>query len=320
MKRRDFLRTTLGTAGAAAMTGFGAPLALAEEATGAEAGPAKSSSALRLTLIHTNDVHSHMEPMGMGRYAGLGGAPARAALIKKIRDASDHLLLLDAGDIIQGTAYFNLFQGEPEFRAMSMQNYDAAAIGNHDFDAGLDRMADLIDNFANFPMLCANYDFNDTPVKGKTRESIVKEIDGARVGIFGLGIKLQGLVSGRMFGATQYLDPTENARRVARQLRHDEKCDFIICLSHLNVHHRDDPGSQMGEAGDRDLITDVPEIDVILGGHNHFRLTERFDREGAGTGYVNQTGWAGTHLGVLQFDLFDKQMARLANHSHMAVA
>lgn len=309
MKRRDFLRTTLGTAGAAALTGFGAPLVLA-----------KSPSALRLTIIHTNDVHSHMEPMAMGKYAGLGGAPARAALIEKIRGASDHVLLLDAGDIIQGTAYFNLFQGEPEFRAMSMQRYDAAAIGNHDFDAGLDRLADLIDNFANFPMLCANYDFSDTPVKGKTRDSIVKEIDGARVGIFGLGIKLQGLVSGRMFGDTQYLDPIENAKRVALQLRHDEKCDFIICLSHLNVRGRDDPGSQMGEAGDRDLIVEVPEIDVILGGHNHYRLTERFDRVGSGTGYINQTGWAGTHLGVLQFDLFDKQMARLANHSHMAVA
>ncbi|MDK2970491.1 MAG: 5-nucleotidase [Candidatus Sumerlaeota bacterium] len=298
MKRRDFLR-------------FGGATAAALLLAGPEAF-ARPASALRLTLLHTNDVHSHLEPRDSGRFAGLGGAPARMALIEKVRAANPHVLLLDAGDIFQGTPYFNLYNGLPEIEAMNLQGYAAGTIGNHDFDAGIERLAELARDTARFPFLNANYDFAGTPMEGLSRESLVIERDGLRIGLFGLGIKLAGLVSSRLYGATQYRDPIADARRVARRLRHDDGCDFIVCLSHINIKKA---GGADDEPGDRDLITAVPEIDVILGGHNHILLEtpEAYERPGASTGFVNQTGWAGTHIGVLQFDVYGRGKSELAN-------
>ncbi|MCB2155854.1 metallophosphoesterase [bacterium] len=305
MRRRDFLKAAGGAVGLLAL---GSPGMLM----------AKPASALRLTLVHTNDVHSHLEPKSEGEYAGLGGAPARSAMIDRFRAENDHVLLLDAGDTIQGTPYFNLFQGEPEMRAMSAQGYVASTIGNHEFDPGMERLAEIIDKYADFPFLNANYDFTNTPMQGKTRESILLERDGLVIGLFGLGIKLEGLVSTNLYGETRYLDPIEEARRVARRLRLEEGADFVICLSHINIGRRKPHADE--EPGDRQLIQAVPEIDVVLGGHNHvlLREPERYERA-SGPGFVNQVGWAGTHLGVLQFDIFDRQKIELASAGPAAV-
>ena len=306
MKRREFLKTTAGAVGLAAI---GMPALL----------HARPASALRLTIVHTNDVHSHLEPKSEGEFAGLGGAPARSAVIERLRGENEHVLLLDAGDTIQGPPYFNLFQGEPEMRAMSAQGYVASTIGNHEFDPGMERLADVIRDYANFPFLNSNYDFRNTPMEGLTRESLLIERAGMKIGLFGLGIKLEGLVSGRLFGETRYLDPIASARRAARRLRHEEGADFIVCLSHINILTRDQRHED-AEPGDRDLIREVPEIDVILGGHNHVLLArpEVTPRPG-GPGYVNQAGWAGTHLGILHFDVYGRDKKELAGAALEAV-
>ena len=130
---------------------------------------AADEKAYRLTVLHTNDVHSRIDPFPMdgGVNQGLGGVAARAEIIEKIRREEDHVLLFDAGDIFQGTPYFNFYKGEPEIKAMSRMQYDATTIGNHDFDAGLENLATQLTNHANFPMLVANYDFSGTPMEYK---------------------------------------------------------------------------------------------------------------------------------------------------------
>jgi 5'-nucleotidase len=300
MKRREFLTATMGA---------GALMALAPGQL-----LAKPASALRLTIVHSNDVHSWLEPMDSGEFAGLGGAPARAAYVRAIRDRHPHVLVLDVGDMFQGTPYFNLFQGEPEILAMNSIGYDAGTVGNHDFDAGIDRLAELLQTKAEFPLLNCNYDFADTPLNGLTKEYMVKEFDGARVGLLGLGIALDGLVKPELCTGTVYREPIADARRVARHLREEERCDFIVALSHINILNHDDPKSKKDEPGDRDLIMEVPEIDVILSGHNHILLpkAEKHERRDALPGYINQAGWAGTHMGLLHFDLYDRRKQSLA--------
>lgn len=304
MKRREFLRHSMMAAGALSL---GGAQALAE----------KPASALRLTLLHTNDVHSHLDPMPGGEFAGLGGASQRLAMINRLRAKHRNVLLLDAGDMFQGTQYFNLFKGEADVRAMSAAGYDAGTIGNHEFDAGIERLAEVTREHTNFPLLNCNYDFRNTPMKGHTREHLVIEKEGLRIGLLGVGIKLDGLVFPGYYGETIYRDPIADADRVAKHLRNEENCDFIICLSHINLFRRRDASD---EPGDRDLIAEVPEIDVVIGGHNHLMIEpEAFWRRG-GTGYVTQAGWGGTHLGFLQFDVYGREKKELAAASIPAVS
>lgn len=300
MNRRQFLRAGAGLMASTALAGD------------LYAMVAKPTSALRLLILHTNDTHSHLDPMEKGEFAGMGGVSARAMLLREIRGRSrrENILLFDAGDILQGTPYFNLFQGEPEIKAMNALRYDAATLGNHEFDAGIDRLAELVRDHARFPFLNCNYDLSDTPLQGHVRESMIIDRDGARVGVLGLGIKLEGLVFPGYYGNLRYRDPIADAQRVARQLKEDEKCDFVIALSHLNIESRLEHGR---EPGDRDIIREVPEINLVIGGHNHWLLREpevRHRKEGAG--YVAQAGWAGTHLGFLRFDLYDQKRVALA--------
>jgi 5'-nucleotidase len=190
---------------------------------------------LKLTILHTNDTHSRLEPFPMdgGRNQGLGGVAERAQLINRIRQEEEHVLLLDAGDIFQGTPYFNLYKGEPEIKAMAAMQYDATTIGNHDFDAGMENLAMQLNNHANFPMLVSNYDFSNTPMENKTAPYKIFKKGKIKIGILGVGIELYGLVPDNLFGATKYLDPVQKANEVADKLKRDEGCDMIICLSHL---------------------------------------------------------------------------------------
>ncbi len=284
---------------------------------GMEALAQKPEMATRLTILHTNDVHSHLDPMDSGKYLGWGGAEQRAALIKQIRAREKNVLLLDAGDMFQGTPYFNLFEGEAEAVAMNTIKYDAGTIGNHEFDLGIDRLAEVIRNHFEFPLLNCNYDFSNTPMNGLTREYIIIDKEGLKIGVFGLGIKLDGLVFPGYFAATLYRDPIAEAKRVAEHLRNEENCDFIICLSHINLYEK---RRENQEPGDRDLIREVPEIDVVLGGHNHVYLAEpdRYYRKNS-LGYVGQTGWAGTHLGYMQFDVYEREKREVSGWSNLPV-
>jgi 5'-nucleotidase len=250
----------------------------------------------RLVILHTNDVHSHLEPFPSNdpKFPGLGGVEQRAALIRKIRSEDDHVLLLDAGDIFQGTPYFNLYQGEVELKLMSQMGYDVTAIGNHDFDAGMDNLAKQLQH-ATFPMICANYDFTGTPLEGKIQPYIITHRAGMKIGIFGLGIELDGLVDRRLYGKTVYKDPLLTASQMVIELRDKKKCDLVICLSHLGYKYESD------KVSDVVLAKKSRGIDIIIGGHTHTLLEKPFkykNRDGKDV-VVAQVGWAGIHLGKI---------------------
>ncbi|MGB2704963.1 MAG: metallophosphatase, partial [Chitinophagaceae bacterium] len=217
-------------------------------------------SPLKLTILHTNDTHSRLEPFPMdgGRNQGLGGIAARAQLITEIRQQEEQVLLFDAGDIFQGTPYFNLYKGEPEIKAMSSMKYDATTIGNHDFDAGMENLATQLSRHANFPMLIANYDFTGTPMEYKTQPYKIFKKGKLKIGVFGVGIEGRGLIPDSLFGATKYLDPISKANEVAGKLKADEKCDMIICLSHLGNKYK-----ESNIVSDEVLAKETENVDLI---------------------------------------------------------
>lgn len=256
-------------------------------------GPLVSDS-VDLVVLHTNDAHSRMDPFPMdgGRFEGLGGAARRATLIRRVRDANEHVLLLDAGDIFQGTPYFNFFGGELEFRAMTAMGYDVATLGNHDFDNGVDGLVAMLPE-AGFEFVSANYDVSASALAGHVKPYALREFGGVRVGIFGLGIAFEKLVLSSLHEGVVYTDPIAAARATCRELR-ALGCSLIICLSHLGYVYR-----ESDRPSDGTLAVAVPEIDLILGGHTHTFLDEAdvYDQGAAGFTVVNQVGWGGMRLG-----------------------
>ncbi len=308
MQRREFLRNSL--LGTASLTVLGG-LANTAQATVAAKGPVK------LTILHTNDMHSRIEPFpdNGGQWAGLGGMARRAALIKQIRSQEANVLLLDSGDIFQGTPYFNFFGGELEYKLMSQMAYDASTLGNHDFDNGLDGLLRQLPN-ASFPFLIANYDFSKTPLAGRFAPYKVFEKQGMRIGVFGIGIELSGLVSDKNFGATVYLDPVAKAEEMVLQLRGTEKCDLVICLSHLGYKYDN------AKLDDRKLAAQVSGIDLILGGHTHTFMDapEPIASPDGHPTLINQVGWSGINLGRLDYEFLPKnKRAGLASASVVPV-
>ena len=253
----------------------------------------------RLTILHTNDVHSRVEafPMDGGRNAGQGGASRRASLIKKIRSRVEHILLLDAGDIFQGTPYFNYYGGELEFKLMSMLDYDAATIGNHDFDNGIDGLYAQLPH-AQFDFVSANYNFKNTIMDGHVAPYKIFIKNGVRIGVFGLGVELEGLVGKDMFKETKYLDPIEIAQDMSRILKTEEQCDLIICLSHLGYDYENQQ-----KVSDRSLARSTKDIDLIIGGHTHTFLDEpTLETNTIGKSVlVNQVGCFGLYVGKVDF-------------------
>jgi len=270
----------------------------------------------KLTILHTNDVHSRIDPFPMdgGRNQGLGGVAPRSQLIRQIRSEEENVLLLDAGDIFQGTPYFNLFKGEPEIKAMAAMGYDASTVGNHDFDAGLQNLADQLNNHASFPMIISNYDFRGTPMQDKYVPYKIFKKGKIKIGVTGVGIELQGLVPESLYGNTKYLDPVEHANNTAALLK-KKKCDLIICLSHLGYKY------QENKISDVTLAQQSENIDLIIGGHTHTFLDKPDvvkNRKGEDV-VINQVGFGGINLGRLDF-VFDRtNKKRLSASSSITV-
>ena len=261
-----------------------------------------SREIIKLCILHTNDVHSRIEPFPMdgSRNQGRGGAARRAALVEKIRSEEEHVLLLDSGDIFQGTPYFNYFGGEIEFKLMSSMKYDAATLGNHDFDAGVQGFIKQLPH-ANFPFVSANYDFSSNGLFDIVKPYTIIQKGNLRIGIFGLGIELDGLVPKSLHENTIYRNPIPIAKDIAGRLKHDEKCDYVICLSHLGYRYRDD------KISDIILAESSRDIDLILGGHTHTFLekAEYYKNLEGKDVIVNQAGWGGMLLGRIDI-LFEK--------------
>jgi len=288
MNRRKFLQNiTLGS-GAVLLSfnGFGQLLS------------SKKSS--KLTILHTNDTHSNIDPFpsNHAKFPGMGGVSRRHALIQKIRQDEEHVLLLDCGDIFQGTPYFNMFNGELEMKLMSEMGYDAATMGNHDFDIGLEGFKKA-KRHAKFSFLCANYDFSETILSGETKSFEIFQKGDLKIGVFGIGIELNGLVTENNYGKTKYLDPITTANSVAKELK-QKGCDLIICLSHLGYNYPDST-----RISDRKLAQQTSNIDIILGGHTHTFLekpTIEINKKGKSV-LINQVGYAGLYLGRIDIDV-----------------
>ncbi len=293
MDRRSFLGTGFLVTGGVLIS----PTLLAAENT---------KRLKKVTILHTNDTHSNIDPFpdNHAKFPGMGGVEKRMELIEKIRSEEEQVLLLDSGDIFQGTPYFNKYKGVLEMKCMSALGYDAATMGNHDFDGGMDGFLKATE-FADFSFLCANYDFTDTLLNKKTQATKVFKKGGVKIGVFGVGIELKGLVPETIYGKTQYLDPIKMANACALELKKGG-CDLIICLSHLGYEYGD------AQVSDKVLAANSEHIHLILGGHTHTFLTEptQVKNRAGNTVLINQTGWGGVHLGRLDFYVDDKLFAK----------
>lgn len=291
MKRRDFIQKSV--AGSALLTVGG--LSLSSFST---------LETKHITILHTNDVHSHIDPFPADhpRNANMGGVARRANLIESIRKENPNVLLLDAGDIFQGTPYFNYYGGELEFKLMSILNYDLATMGNHDFDNGLEGFVAQLPH-AKFDFVSANYDFKNTILDGIVKPYKIFTKNGIKIGVFGLGIQLEGLVDKKNYKETVYNDPIETAQEMTRILKTQEKCDLVICLSHIGYTYKNEPE----KISDLNLAAKTKDIDLIIGGHTHTFLdkpTVVKNLDGIDT-LVNQVGCYGINLGRIDF-YFDK--------------
>ncbi|MDF4202772.1 metallophosphatase [Maribacter sp. SA7] len=285
MERRKFIRNTAASSSLLTLGGLGL-------------SSCNASKKKHIIILHTNDVHSHVDafPNDHADFPGLGGLARRAGLVDSIRKENPHTFLFDAGDIFQGTPYFNFYGGELEFKLMSMLNYDATTIGNHDFDNGIDGLLAQMP-YAKFNFISANYDFSNTVLDGLTQPYKIYEKDGIKVGVYGLGIKLDGLVTKQLYKETVFLDPYELATDMETKLKEEEKCDLVICLSHLGYEY----SSQKPD--DLKLAKRTKYTDLIIGGHTHTFLdkptivTNAADRDVL----VNQVGCFGVNLGRIDF-------------------
>lgn len=294
MKRREFIQKTAATT---ALAGLGLSFS-----------SFKSVDTKHLTILHTNDVHSYIDPFPPNhpKNPNMGGVARRAALIDTIRKENPNVLLLDAGDIFQGTPYFNYYGGELEFKLMNMMGYEIVTLGNHDFDNGIEGLLSQMPN-AKFEFV-SNYGFQNTVLDGHVKPYKIKNIDGIKIGVFGLGVELQGLVDQKNCKETVYHDPIESTTDMARILKHEQKCDLVICLSHIGYEYKENPN----KVCDLLLAKKTKDIDLIIGGHTHTFLNKPViekNLDGKDV-LINQVGCYGLNLGRIDFYLTsDRQIA-----------
>ncbi len=249
-----------------------------------------------LTILHTNDTHSQVEPKANGQ----GGYARRMGLIRDERKADKHLLLVDAGDFCQGTPFFNFYHGRVEINAMNRMGYDAAMLGNHEFDNGLDTLAEVLKT-AKFPVVCANYDFTGTALEGIIKPFTIVRKGGLKIGIFGLGCDPKGLIADKNFLPVQYLEPYPIAQAMADTLR-AQGCDIVVCLSHMGTY-----GKAPEDVCDVSMVGCTRGIDVVIGGHTHQLYDHvRVANLDGDSIPVAQMSKSGAYLGKIMLLLGDK--------------
>lgn len=254
----------------------------------------------KITILHTNDVHSHIDPFPKNdplNPSG-GGVIARANLINLIKKDNPNTLVLDAGDVFQGTPYFNFFGGELELKLMSKMGYNASTLGNHEFDNGTEKLSKVLKH-ANFSFLNSNYTLKNTPLENKIKSHEIFNINGIKIGVFGLGIELEGLVEKKLYKGIKYLNPIEISKDVSDDLKYNHNCDLIICLSHLGFSYSKDKNIMC----DLILAKQTKNIDLIIGGHTHTFLDEPVKVKNLENKdvIINQVGCFGINLGKIDF-------------------
>lgn len=276
---------------------FGASLALSKQF--------KSSASMMnadetiITILHTNDTHSQIDPLPENdRNAGKGGVLRRATLVKRVRKENPNTLLVDAGDAFQGTPYFNFYKGEVEYKSMSAIGYNAGTLGNHEFDNGIDALAAAL-KFATFDLVSSNYDVKGTPLEARVKRYVVKTVGGIRIGLFGLGISPVGLITPARFKGVTYRDPIETAKEMVKTLRVTERCALIVAMSHLGFYKNPRPR----DVGDGQVASQVDGIDFIASGHTHTFMEEpeRVKQPCGQETLVFQVGRSGINVGRVDF-------------------
>lgn len=285
--RRKFLRKIAGASAGLALTGISQELLAKQDL-------------LRISILHTNDIHCHIDPFPETNpsYAGRGGLARLSARIKGIREENNPILLVDAGDMFQGTPYFNFYKGELIMKVMTKMGYEASTIGNHEFDNGLEGIEQSL-KYAGFPLICSNYDFSQTILRNRFPEYRIFNKNGIKIGLYGLGVEMAGLVPEKNYAGTRYLDPVTTARQMEIFLKNERNCDLVICLSHLGLKYRETKISDTLLAGQTRMT------DLIIGGHTHSYLKEPLQLKNAEGKriIVNQAAWAGLMLGRIDFVL-----------------
>lgn len=257
---------------------------------------------VRISILHTNDMHCHIDPFpeSDARNGGKGGMARLLSMIDHVREENPNTFLFDAGDMFQGTPYFNYYKGELMMKVMSRMAYDAGTIGNHEFDNGLEGLKNALP-FAGFPILSSNYDFSETILNGAFRSCKTFEKGGIKVGVYALGVELDGLVSKKNYQETKYLDPVKKAIEMELFLKKEKHCDLVVCLSHLGFKYQEE------KVSDQDIARETSYTDLIIGGHTHTFLNDavRLENKKNNEVIVNQVGFGALVMGQVDF-VFDK--------------
>jgi len=301
INRRDFIRS-LAICGVAAGASF-RPLKLLAD-----------NKLIKITILHTNDTHSQIDPLPDtdSKFPGMGGFSRRVSMIKKIRTQEENVLLFDAGDVFTGSPFFNFYKGELEYKLMTEMGYNAGTIGNHEFDNGLDELAKQVSK-AGFSIVTSNYDFSATPMNGKTEKYKIIRVNGIKLGIYGLGPELEGLVDKKQYAGTIYSDPIEAARKMEKMLKHDHHCDYIICLSHIGYDEK------IYHPNDVMLAQNTSFTQLIIGGHSHTFLDKADSRKNMHDKQTDivQVGWGGIKLG--RYDVYFNEKKQIVSCSSVNI-
>ncbi|MGI9066280.1 MAG: bifunctional metallophosphatase/5'-nucleotidase [Pyrinomonadaceae bacterium] len=264
-----------------------------------------------ITILHTNDTHSQIDPLPDNdkQNPGKGGVARRATLVKRVRQENPNTLMVDAGDVFQGTPYFNFFKGEVEYKSMSMIGYDVVTLGNHDFDNGVAALAAAM-KFSNFDFVSSNYEVRGTPIESRVKPYVVRELGGVRVGVMGLGINPTGLITPDHFKGVAYRDPVKAAQEAVRALREKERCTLVVCASHLGYY----PEAKGDEIGDTQVAAQVDGIDFIASGHTHTFMTAPVvaKQPQGGKTIIFQVGKSGIYVGRVDMKLRDGKVTAAA--------
>ncbi|MDR2928540.1 MAG: metallophosphoesterase [Cytophagaceae bacterium] len=278
--RRNFIKTIIGGSALAALP--------------ASAYTFWGRETQKLVILHTNDTHSRIDPIPNdgSQYAGMGGVARRMTLIDKIRREHEHVLLLDSGDIFQGTPYFNFYDGKLELQLMTRMKYDASTLGNHEFDNGIDNLSHQL-QYAGFPFINTNYDVSETALNGKLKRSHIIQKGNLRIGLIGLGINPKGLIADSNYKGMLYNAPVQTGDLEAKMLKEKEHCHLVIALSHL--------GLKMDAIDDLKVAAQTRHIDLIIGGHTHtfMETPEMVTNLNGNPVVIQQAGTAGICLGRL---------------------
>jgi len=257
---------------------------------------------IKLVILHTNDTHSQVEPTDKSSLAtsDMGGYARRMGVINQIRKAEENVILVDAGDFSQGTPFFNFYNGRVEIDAMNKMKYDAGTLGNHEFDNGIDTLAVVLKK-ANFQEVSCNYDVTNTSLNGILKPYTILMRNGVKIGILGLGVNPESLIFQKNYRGLIYSNPLAKANEISTYLKEKEKCDIIICLSHLGANKSET------EPNDWDIAHKTHFIDVIVGGHSHSLITDTIEKNADGKPVViAQMGKSGLYLGRIDLQLEKK--------------